>query len=227
MTKRLPPFHKSCTMSVPPSRTSTNSHSGLNNFRSLCLNSNVSDCLHNMAFGIAMLACNVADWLFAQLQFRKIEEIESLSATTQLDVLGVVEAVEPAANITLRDGREAQKRSLTLRDDSNKSIELTLWGQASTNPGDQLEAVSTILKLPSSFNPQSGLQILSMAEEQGSVKTQMSIIQGTRVSLVMVQWHQHAFPTLHIMGHDVSVTVFAVSCCLVCVCVCCCSHSST
>lgn len=38
-------------------------------------------------------------------------------------------------------GRRRQKRNLTLRDDSNKSIELTLWGQNTSNPGDQLEAV--------------------------------------------------------------------------------------
>ena len=31
-----------------------------------------------------------------------------------------------------------QKRSLTLRDDSNRSIECTLWGKYVSDPGDQI-----------------------------------------------------------------------------------------
>ena len=34
-----------------------------------------------------------------------------------------------------------QKRSLILRDDSNCSIELTLWGKYANEPGDQLHQV--------------------------------------------------------------------------------------
>ena len=74
-------------------------------------------------------------------QLRKIEEVEGLPATTVLDVLGVVEFVAPGATITRKDGTEAQKRNLTIRDDSNRSIELTLWGNYAANPGQQLEAV--------------------------------------------------------------------------------------
>jgi len=35
----------------------------------------------------------------------------------------------------------AQKRSIILRDDSNRSIELTLWGAYADNPGNQLQQV--------------------------------------------------------------------------------------
>ena len=74
-------------------------------------------------------------------QFRKIEEVEGLPATNVLDVLGVVEFVGTGDRITRKDGTEAEKRNLTIRDDSNRSIELTLWGNYAANPGQQLEAV--------------------------------------------------------------------------------------
>lgn len=73
------------------------------------------------------------------LQFKKIEEVEGMSASSSVDVIGVVENVEPAARITRRDGTEAEKRNITLRDDSNKSIELTFWGRYADDPGTQLE----------------------------------------------------------------------------------------
>ena len=73
------------------------------------------------------------------LQFRKIEEIESTPATTTLDIIGVLESVEPVGTITRRDGQETEKRNVTMRDTSNKSIEVTLWGAHADNPGSQLE----------------------------------------------------------------------------------------
>ena len=79
------------------------------------------------------------------LQFKRIEEVENLPATTQLDVIGVVENVDEAAQITRRDGSQADKRGITIRDDSNRSIELTFWGNYVQNPGNQLEQVCDIL----------------------------------------------------------------------------------
>lgn len=71
-------------------------------------------------------------------------------ATTSVDIIGVVESVDEPSTITRRDGSEAQKRSITLRDDSNKSIELTFWGDYAANPGDQLEGVGNPLNTLSS-----------------------------------------------------------------------------
>eukprot|EP00983_Pelagomonas_calceolata_P116980 1160372-Pelagomonas_calceolata.AAC.7 len=42
---------------------------------------------------------------------------------------------------TRKDGGETRKRSIVLRDMSNKSIDLTLWGNFADNPGDGLEEV--------------------------------------------------------------------------------------
>jgi len=50
--------------------------------------------------------------------------------------------VNDATSITRKDGSETYKRSIILRDMSNKSIDLTLWGNWAENPGTGLEEVS-------------------------------------------------------------------------------------
>lgn len=64
-----------------------------------------------------------------------------MSATSMLDVVGILESAGEFATITLKNGRETDKRSIVLRDHSNKSIEVTLWGGFASNPGQQLQQV--------------------------------------------------------------------------------------
>lgn len=78
------------------------------------------------------------------MQFRKIAEVESCPAQTQVDVVCVVESVGEAGTLTKRDQTETFKRNVVIRDDSNRSIELTLWGGHANNPGDQLSTVSPL-----------------------------------------------------------------------------------
>ena len=73
---------------------------------------------------------------------RKIAALADAQPRTNVDVAGVVEAVAPATSITRRDGSEARKRSVTLRDDSGAAVELTLWGAfADAALGDQLDGL--------------------------------------------------------------------------------------
>ena len=58
-----------------------------------------------------------------------------------LDVIGIIETAGDHQTITLKNGRDADKRSVVIRDKSNRSIELTLWGGYSNNPGDQIQQV--------------------------------------------------------------------------------------
>ena len=76
------------------------------------------------------------------LQFKRIEEIEGLPASSMLDVLGIMESVGEFVTLTLKNATEQTKRSLVLKDNSNRSIELTLWGTYASNPGDQLAQVN-------------------------------------------------------------------------------------
>jgi replication factor A1 len=72
--------------------------------------------------------------------FVPLLQLEDTPAGTNVDVIGVVEAVAEAATIQRKDGREVTKRSLTLRDASGRSIELTLWDGSASDPGDALAA---------------------------------------------------------------------------------------
>ena len=47
-----------------------------------------------------------------------------MPATTHCDVLGVVVACEPAAQLQLKNGTDAQKRALTIKDESAKTVEV-------------------------------------------------------------------------------------------------------
>lgn len=73
------------------------------------------------------------------LQFTSISALEDVPAGATVDVLGVVDSIMDWSTITKKDGTETQKRSLTIRDDSGRSIELTLWGNYVHEPGTQLQ----------------------------------------------------------------------------------------
>ena len=64
-----------------------------------------------------------------------------MPATSMLDVLGIVESVGDFVTLTLKNATEQTKRSLVLRDNSNRSIELTMWGTFASDPGDMLAQV--------------------------------------------------------------------------------------
>lgn len=65
-----------------------------------------------------------------------------MPAGTMLDVLGVLDSIGDFTTITLKNGTEQSKRSIVLRDNSNRSIELTMWAEFASEPGDQLSQVS-------------------------------------------------------------------------------------
>jgi ssDNA-binding replication factor A large subunit len=80
------------------------------------------------------------------IQFRKIDDIERRPVGAFVDILGVVESVSTYTTIVRDDGSEFQKRTITLRDDSNTSIELTLWRDRTTHD-DRLDGVRLPLNL--------------------------------------------------------------------------------
>ena len=78
------------------------------------------------------------------LQFKKIEGIENMAAGQMLDVVGIVESAGEHQTITLKSGRDAEKRSIVLRDDSLRSIEITLWGNYANAPGQEIQQASSL-----------------------------------------------------------------------------------
>ena len=49
------------------------------------------------------------------LQFKKIEGVENMAAGQMLDVVGIVESAGEHQTITLKSGRDAEKRTLCLQ----------------------------------------------------------------------------------------------------------------
>lgn len=74
-----------------------------------------------------------------QFSFRPISEIENAESNSILDVIGVVVTVNPSVPILRKNGMETQRRVLNLKDQSGRSIELTLWGDFCNREGQQLQ----------------------------------------------------------------------------------------
>lgn len=70
------------------------------------------------------------DGSFMQIKynFTKIAQLDSVDVKGNCDVVGVVTSIAPLSEITLRTtGEQCPRRTLTITDDSNAAVELTLW----------------------------------------------------------------------------------------------------
>ncbi|KAL6558226.1 Replication protein A 70 kDa DNA-binding subunit A [Orobanche minor] len=76
-----------------------------------------------------------------QFSFRPISEIESAESNSILDIIGVVVTVNPSVPILRKNGMETQRRTLKMKDQSERSVELTLWGDFCNREGQQLQEV--------------------------------------------------------------------------------------
>ncbi|KAK6147653.1 hypothetical protein DH2020_018565 [Rehmannia glutinosa] len=74
-----------------------------------------------------------------QFSFRPISEIENAESNSILDVIGVVVTVNPSVPILRKNGMETQRRILNFKDQSGRSVELTLWGDFCNREGQQLQ----------------------------------------------------------------------------------------
>jgi replication factor A1 len=64
--------------------------------------------------------------------FKTIDEIMVSQNLKTIDFIGIVHAVTPIASITLKNGVKKEKRTLSMADDSGKSISLCFWGDQAT-----------------------------------------------------------------------------------------------
>jgi replication factor A1 len=71
--------------------------------------------------------------------FVSIDNIQNCAKDDIIDVLGVVDQMDPAADTitTKTTGKQLTKRNLSIGDTSGRSIEVTLWGERAENPGFQ------------------------------------------------------------------------------------------
>ncbi len=61
--------------------------------------------------------------------FSSLSDIEQMVQSRTVDVIGVILDVGQTSSINTRDGKSRQKRTLTIGDESNVCIGVTLWGQ--------------------------------------------------------------------------------------------------
>jgi replication factor A1 len=74
-----------------------------------------------------------------QYNFRQISEIENIEVGAIVDLVGIVTSVGPSAIVMRKDGTQAQKRTLQLKDLSVRSMEIILWGKFCDAEGHQLQ----------------------------------------------------------------------------------------
>lgn len=74
-----------------------------------------------------------------QFSFRPINEIETLENNSIIDIIGVVMSVDPSKPVLRKNGMETQKRTVYLKDQSGRSVELTLWGEFCNREGHKLQ----------------------------------------------------------------------------------------
>ncbi|KAH6828523.1 replication protein A 1A [Perilla frutescens var. hirtella] len=79
-----------------------------------------------------------------QFSFRPISEIENAESNSILDIIGVVLTVNPSVPIMRKNGMETQRRILNLKDQSGRTVELTLWGDFCNREGQQLHDIVEI-----------------------------------------------------------------------------------
>lgn len=74
-----------------------------------------------------------------QFFFKPISEIEVVENNSIIDVIGVVTVVNPSIPIIRKNGMETQRRILNLKDQSGRSVELTMWGDFCNKEGQKLQ----------------------------------------------------------------------------------------
>ena len=60
--------------------------------------------------------------------FTSLDKIEELVQSCTIDVIGVILDVGPTTSINMKDGKVRDKRTLTIGDETNICIGVTLWG---------------------------------------------------------------------------------------------------
>jgi replication factor A1 len=74
-----------------------------------------------------------------QFSFRPISDIENVENNAILDVIGVVTYVSPSVPISRKNGMETLRRILNIKDNSGRTVELTLWGEFCNREGQKLQ----------------------------------------------------------------------------------------
>merc|ERR1712232_1145816 len=84
------------------------------------------------------------DTYAVQFNFVDLRAVQSKQLPCRVDICGVVTQFKPYQTITSKDGRELQKRDITIADDTATSMDVTLWGDKGKLPDSDLEGSPTV-----------------------------------------------------------------------------------
>ncbi|CDR97052.1 REPLICATION FACTOR A 1, putative [Babesia bigemina] len=123
-----------------------------------------------------------------------LRDIKTMPNVTQapVDLLCIVNAVQPAANVTTKAGKEISKRVVMLVDDTGYEMELTLWAEHANNEAvEQMEGKAVIAEkvIIREWQGARSCQTLSSSEVQ--LATQDNIRDHTRLSQLQ-KWFEDA-----------------------------------
>uniref|UniRef100_A0A1J3K0V5 Replication protein A subunit n=1 Tax=Noccaea caerulescens TaxID=107243 RepID=A0A1J3K0V5_NOCCA len=76
-----------------------------------------------------------------KFHFRDIGDIEHMESNSITDLIGIVSSISPTGTIMRKNGTEAQKRALQLKDMSGRSVEVTMWGNFCSAEGQRLQSL--------------------------------------------------------------------------------------
>ncbi|CAA7033831.1 unnamed protein product [Microthlaspi erraticum] len=76
-----------------------------------------------------------------KFHFRNIGDVEQMESNSITDLIGIVSSISPTGTIMRKNGTEAQKRALQLKDMSGRSVEVTMWGNFCSAEGQRLQSL--------------------------------------------------------------------------------------
>ncbi|KAF8667139.1 hypothetical protein HU200_053326 [Digitaria exilis] len=85
--------------------------------------------------------CSSDDGSIPKLQydFQQISDLENMESGATVDLIGIVMSIGPSTRIIRNDGSETQKRTLHVKDMSDRSIEIIFWGKFCDIEGQELQ----------------------------------------------------------------------------------------
>jgi replication factor A1 len=121
--------------------------------------------------------------------FRQIREIENMDIGAFVDLVGIITSVSPSTITMRKDGTEAKKSTLQLKDMSGRSVEIIFWGKFCDAEGQQLQ-----LLCDSGSNPILALKGVRISDFNGrSVvtvsSTQLKINPDVPMAERLKQWY--------------------------------------
>ena len=89
-----------------------------------------------------------ASILEQKFNFKTIDQIEISDNNSILDIIGIVSSISPSTTILRKNGIETQRRIISMKDTSGKSVDLTLWGDLCNSDGRIIEEMIDTHQFP-------------------------------------------------------------------------------